>query len=774
MSDRVVGSAEFELRATLDKLKKDLAEAQLVLKQATGNMEADANRSADGISAGMKKIGGAVAAVVAFSIAAAGALVAVGKASIQMAADLSDSAQRVGVSTDVLQELQFVARKTGGELGNAEAAIDSFGKKFASAAAGLSKGDLDAFKALGFSQEDLRNFGSVEQALDAVIDRISDLGTETDRTAAATKVGLGEMASAFREGGDAVAHLRDEARDAGHVMDAELIVKGARAQERLEDLSSVVSVEVAESFVLASDEIIAFANSLAEAIAKFNDLLAAWNRWRDRSEFTGDFPDETEQNAAKFGAAGALFAFARNRVRAGIRVVTGEQGRREDEYEEYASRRDWWNQTVGQFETKELPRTPGSPTLTPVGRTPRSDNSAQRAAEREARRAERVEQEIYRARQRLLDVSEGDLLTAQQRWDLAVDQLHMDREARDAEIKSKVARGEIKEVEAEQLRLAHEQADIVEDRILTDRSILEIRDEELANARLLSDLTADLLSLQSGAARTAKERQQIELELLAITQKQRRDALDAELNKTPGLTDDDRQRAWDMNGRREEAERAAVIRNNQGPLAEWRDASLKTADEISEAYERVAANGLDALNDGLVDAIINSRNLGEVFSNVAKQILADLLQISIRRGIIEPLAGTLFPGGGLGGFGGGAGNIGSSLFGWLGKLLPRRASGDLSWAGGMGVFNELGGELMTLPNGTQIIPHDVSMRMAAGAGERRGSGVTRVIVEPNDDRFNAYVDDRSAPQAGAAFSSARKAVPDDMARRDRYTLGRRR
>lgn len=765
----VIGSAEFELRATRDKLKKDLADAERDLKQATGQMEADANRSAQGISGGMNKIGAAIGAVIGFATAAAVAMLALGKASFEAAAKIDDASRRIGVSTDVLQEFEYVARRTGGATQDAEAAIDSFGKKLSSAAAGLSKADLDAFKALGFNQDDLRRFKSVEEALDATTDRISDLGLETDRLAAATKVGLGAMSGAFRQGGDAIADYRDEAHEAGEVMEADLIVKGARAQEQLEHLSRVVGVEVAESFVQLSDEIIGFTNSLAGALDKFNELLASYNRWKERASFTGDMFDDTERRALMFGTPGAFFAVGRNRLRAGGRVLSGEQDQRAADYEAGFGEADepaLMRQRMAAEDRNSRPaRTPGRDYLTPVVRTPRE--RVDRSAEREARRAERVEQEIFRARQRLLDVSEGDLLTAQERFDLARDQLEMDREARDAEIESKVARGEINQTEAAQLRLAHEQADIAEDRILLDRSILEIREEELANAKLLSDMTADLLALQSGAARTADERRRIELEILEITQRQRRNALEQEINSRPGLSEADKAAMWAVNGRIEQGERDAVIRNNQGPLDAWRDASLKSAGEVQEAFENIAVSGLDALNDGLVDAIMNSRNLGEVFSNVAKQILADLLKISVRRGITEPLANALFPqGGASGGSFGGFGSLFASVGNAFGRLpIPGFATGVSDFSGGLAYVHQ-GEVLANLAPGTDVIPaHAVN---ALGGGK----GSMHVTVSTNDDRFNAYVDQRAAPQAAAAYQGARNTVPADLVRQNRYTRGR--
>ncbi|GAD55494.1 hypothetical protein [Limimaricola cinnabarinus] len=48
--------------------------------------------------------------------------------------------------------------------------------------------------------------------------------------------------------------------------------------------------------------------------------------------------------------------------------------------------------------------------------------------------------------------------------------------------------------------------------------------------------------------------------------------------------------------------------------------------------------------------------------------------------------------------------------------LGSNASGTSNWRGGLTRVHELGGEIMNLPRGTQIIPHDISKRMAGGGG----------------------------------------------------------
>lgn len=66
-----------------------------------------------------------------------------------------------------------------------------------------------------------------------------------------------------------------------------------------------------------------------------------------------------------------------------------------------------------------------------------------------------------------------------------------------------------------------------------------------------------------------------------------------------------------------------------------------------------------------------------------------------------PLLGSLYSGG-------------KSLIGGAVDLLAGNALGTSYWRGGLTRVNERGGEIMNLPSGTQIIPHDISARMAGG------------------------------------------------------------
>lgn len=57
---------------------------------------------------------------------------------------------------------------------------------------------------------------------------------------------------------------------------------------------------------------------------------------------------------------------------------------------------------------------------------------------------------------------------------------------------------------------------------------------------------------------------------------------------------------------------------------------------------------------------------------------------------------------------------GRNAVSWVADHLDGNAMGTPYWRGGLTRVNERGGEIMNLPSGTQIIPHDVSVKAAGG------------------------------------------------------------
>lgn len=761
----VVGSAEFQVRADRAQMKKDLEQAKRDVAGFTADAEREVGGSTGRIGGLLGKIGFAVAAVSAIIGTGIALAIKFGGASLQMAETIADGAKRIGIGTEALQEYQYVARKTGQDAAAVSSDLEAFSNKAAQAMAGLSKESADAFRALGFKPDDLKKFKDTEGLLDAVLDRIGELSSAADRAAITEKLGLGSLATAAREGSDEIAKLRDEARALGFVMDDALIQKGAAAQDQLEDLSQVIGIQMAEAFIGLSDEVLAFTGHIADAIRGLNTFI-------DR------FKDVRARNDAMYGADFTKNVASGNSFQA-LRSAVGSvfSGRTTGAAQIIRSGGDL--AVPGPIDQAalaaiaEAPRDPRVPTfsgrtsLTPVQPRGRTDNSAQRKAEQEARRAERVETEINRARAEMLGIVDNELQTVQQRYDTAKAQTEAEREAEKTQLESRKARKDITQGELDQLTLINRQTANLEDRVAADVLARDLSDERLAKERLLSDLTSDLLTLQASAARTAGERRQIERHLLAIAQQRARE----DLLKDPTylkLDADGQARAVASQDQVFKGQRDATNRNNMSPMDQWRDASLKSIGEVDEAYQAIAANGLDALNSGIVDAIMNSKSLGDVFSNVAKGILADLLAISVRRGITEPLEQVLFGGGNA--VKDTASAVPSLVKTFLNSFGRRAAGGPVS-AGSPYIVGENRAEIFVpsvpgtiMPNLGAMSGGAMSRQSAPMHFDLRGAVMTSDLLQ--------QMQGMASTTGGAAFGAARKAVPSDMAKSSRYNRSR--
>lgn len=98
-----------------------------------------------------------------------------------------------------------------------------------------------------------------------------------------------------------------------------------------------------------------------------------------------------------------------------------------------------------------------------------------------------------------------------------------------------------------------------------------------------------------------------------------------------------------------------------------------------------------------------------------------------------------------------AGNLFSSGFNqlWSGLGLPSFATGTNYFAGGLARINERGGEIVNLPSGAQVIPHDVSMRMADRAGSSDRLHVT-VAMDESTGGLYAMVQDAAGREIARA------------------------
>lgn len=278
-------------------------------------------------------------------------------------------------------------------------------------------------------------------------------------------------------------------------------------------------------------------------------------------------------------------------------------------------------------------------------------------------------------------------------------------------------------------------ASIETERIEREKRIRLAEDAaDLADAEFRA--RSDALRQQYDLAKSQAERRDLAYEIIDLEYRERDAALER-IKNNEDLSNAVRQRAAieqaalrEAQGRTTEQAR----RDTSGPLERYFDNAKKDAAELNEAYEQIAVDGLQSFNDGIADAIVNSKSLGDVFKNVAKQIIADLIRIAIQQAIVASFGG------------GSGGNGGGDIFSALSSVFGRASGGYVAPGQTVRVNEHRGGFEGFRPTGSGTVIPLGQMNTMAARPSAQGGGITTVRLALSGD-IDARIDQRSASVA---------------------------
>lgn len=195
------------------------------------------------------------------------------KAAMEFADELSDQAAKLSINVERLQEYRLAVRSAGGEVRDADAALQAFNTVLGQAQAGYAK-PLKVFEALGFTKEQLDQVRSGEELLPQIADKVRDLGSEAQRAAFLDKLGLLPMKPLLEQGAEGMRNLMQAQRDMGAVMDQETIAKAGLAHDKLEELATVIDVRLKSAFATLTPAIADAGGELAQLITQFDNWFS--------------------------------------------------------------------------------------------------------------------------------------------------------------------------------------------------------------------------------------------------------------------------------------------------------------------------------------------------------------------------------------------------------------------------------------------------------------------------------------------------------------------
>jgi phage-related protein len=140
-------------------------------------------------------------------------------------------------------------------------------------------------------------------------------------------------------------------------------------------------------------------------------------------------------------------------------------------------------------------------------------------------------------------------------------------------------------------------------------------------------------------------------------------------------------------------------------FGEFISQGLANGIEAGGSWAQQAIGGVaDGLGTVLESVITGTMSVRDAFASMLRDIAGQLARNGVQR-----LLGSLFGGAGL-------------------PAIPGFANGVRNFSGGLATINERGGELVALPNGTTVIPHDLSREVMQGQG-----GMSRVEIALGPD-----------------------------------------
>lgn len=301
------------------------------------------------------------------------------------------------------------------------------------------------------------------------------------------------------------------------------------------------------------------------------------------------------------------------------------------------------------------------------------------------------------ARHRLLDAMRRTATSEEQRDTLIREDINAESDATKRKLENQLAAGDLNDAEAKHLLEVNESTRRQHLLNVTiARAAVQVNNQfEAASQDRQSSIAR--LQIQSDLATTLKERRRIALEILELEQQERRAALDRVM-KDPNASANDVQLAKDGLARlpaQETAERGQVERNNASPMDDFKARLHRDVDDLNEAFEKVEANGLQSLEDGLVGLINGTESVGSAFKKMANQIIADLARIAIQKAVLAIF--NSFGGGGIPGFG---------SISFAEGRVPGYAGGVISGPGtgtSDSILALLGGKPIRVSNGESIM-----------------------------------------------------------------------
>jgi tetrahydromethanopterin S-methyltransferase subunit F len=250
--------------------EKAMADIRRITQQTARGASAEFNALSSRISGMARGVVASLAAIgVGFSIDGI-------RNTIKEIADIGDVADKVGVTTDALQELRYAAEQTGASADTLDQAMAGFSKRIAEVAAGAENDLSRVLKANNVQLRDQE--GNLRKQIDVLRDYanlVKNARNEQDKlrlTTLAFGDRGGDLVGMLRGGADALAIMSRQAENLGQVLSSEAIAKADELDKRFDAVANTIETKFKEALIETVDFIDQNVSAAGRLIAKFEQF----------------------------------------------------------------------------------------------------------------------------------------------------------------------------------------------------------------------------------------------------------------------------------------------------------------------------------------------------------------------------------------------------------------------------------------------------------------------------------------------------------------------
>lgn len=192
---------------------------------------------------------------------------------------LADTATKLNITTDALQELRFAAASAGVATNTLETSLRRLTREQDAAIQG-NKQSADRFRELGISMQELIML-KPDELMNRVVDALAGVSSGSRQTALAFSLFNAEgvsMLQIARQGEGALQGMREEAHRLGVVMSREMVEGAHAAKNELDKLKMVLGAQLDQTIVQLAPAMQQIASSLIEAIPHLVYLMETHKR----------------------------------------------------------------------------------------------------------------------------------------------------------------------------------------------------------------------------------------------------------------------------------------------------------------------------------------------------------------------------------------------------------------------------------------------------------------------------------------------------------------